>query len=109
MENRRFSDEKLTELYDRVVRLEASFESIAAREESIYEALERNARSLEELTEHHSKYSAQMIDMLAIYSDVRGTVRVSAAMQKFGAWVIKWPIIGAGVYAIFKAIEKWTS
>lgn len=40
-------------------------------------------------------------DMIETYNHIRGAVVIGQSVQKFGLWLIKWPLIGTGVYALF--------
>lgn len=40
--------------------------------------------------------------LLEIYKSLAGTMVVGGYVQKFLLWVIKLPVIGAGLYAIFE-------
>lgn len=44
-------------------------------------------------------------DIVRIYHDLQGVARIGVVVQKFGLWIIKWPLIGAGCLAI----AKWIS
>lgn len=39
--------------------------------------------------------------IIQLYKDMQGVVRVGITMQKVGIWLIKWPLIGAGLHQLF--------
>lgn len=43
-------------------------------------------------------------DMIETYNHIRGAVVVGSYAQKIGLWIIKWPLIGYGLYSIFKRL-----
>lgn len=64
------------------------------RHEALLDAVERNTQSVAQLTE-----STQ--DVVQLYKDMQSVGRVGNRVQKFMLWVAKWPVIGAGLYAIY--------
>ena len=57
----------------------------------------------------HSRETTRAVNQLAddmepiieLKEDLRGAARLGMKIQKFGISIIKWPVIGAGLYAIY--------
>lgn len=41
-------------------------------------------------------------DMIETYNHIKGAVVIGQSIQRFGLWLIKWPLIGAGIYALIQ-------
>jgi len=63
----------------------------------LIECQQQNAVAIEKLT----VVCADMQVIVDIYQSVIGTMKVGSAAQAFGLWLIKWPLIGAGLYAAY--------
>lgn len=76
------------------------------RHEALLGAVEQNTQSVKQLTESTK-------DLVQLYKDVQSVGRVGGKVQKFMLWVAKWPVIGAGLYAIYAwgtdLLTKWVS
>ena len=44
----------------------------------------------------------QSAAVIRTYNDFSGAIRIGISAQKFGLWLIKWPLVGAGLYAAYK-------
>ena len=57
-------------------------------------------------TQQNTEAVTQMVletkEVIQLYKDLRGVIRIGVVAQKFGMWVIKWPLIGAGIFTIYK-------
>jgi len=58
---------------------------------------QQNAEAIEKLT----AVCADMQAVVDVYKSIIGTLKVGSAAQSFGLWLIKWPLIGAGLYAAY--------
>jgi len=63
----------------------------------LIECQQQNAAAIEKL----AVLCADMQSIVDIYQSVLGTLKVGSAAQAFGLWLIKWPLIGAGLYAAY--------
>lgn len=61
------------------------------------EAIKANAKAIDRLV-------SETEGVIRVHNEVVSAVRVGSAMQKFGKWIITWPLIGAGIYTI---LEWW--
>jgi len=64
--------------------------------EEIRDCIVKNTNSIEDLTE-------ETREVRQLYADVKGTIRVGVAAQKFWLWLLKWPVIGG----VLTAIALW--
>lgn len=70
------------------------------RYEQLMESIERNTESVGKLVEETRA-------VVQLHRDVEGVKRVGTQIQKFALWVAKWPVIGAGLYAIYEWGKKF--
>lgn len=66
---------------------------------------DRRFRELITATEANTQAVSKLVKetqgVVNLYRDVEGVYRFGVAMQNFGLWVIKWPVVGAGLLAIY--------
>lgn len=53
-------------------------------------------------TEATNRLVTETTEVVQLYKDLQGVVRIGVVAQKFGVWVIKWPLIGVGIVGIIK-------
>lgn len=86
---------------DRVAKLYQEFsEHLKKDDEQIKKLIQcqqQNAEAIAKLT----AVCADMQAVVDVYQSIIGTLKVGAAAQAFGLWLIKWPLIGAGLYAAY--------
>lgn len=46
-------------------------------------------------------------DVVQLYKDLQSVSRVGVGIQKFALWVLKWPLIGTGMYAAVTWSKKF--
>ena len=80
--NRRFADHVIT--------VETRFEALLTAQES-------NTKAIALLTE-------ETRDIIRIHKDLKGAARIGMSVQKFGLWMLKWPLIGMGLYTTYNWI-----
>jgi len=78
------------------------------RHEAIDRRLDAGDRNFQELivsTKKNTEAMTQLIEetsgIIKLYRDVEGVYRFGKAAQQFGLWVIKWPVIGTGILAMY--------
>lgn len=68
--------------------------------------LDALVRSQEATTAAIKKLTEDTQGVVDLYQNARGVVTVGVAIQKLGLWMIKWPVVGAGIYAIWDWLDK---
>ena len=51
--------------------------------------------------------SESIAPIVEIHRDVQGVAHLGVSVQKFGVWLVKWPLIGAALFGIYNAIIKF--
>jgi hypothetical protein len=101
--NSRFSDEKLFQFQDEfrqhVDRCEERFKDSDDQFKQLIEAQQKNTDAISSLIE-------ETREVVQLHKDIQGATRVGKGLQTFLAWVIKWPLIGAGLYGIISWVIK---
>lgn len=57
----------------------------------LFELQRQNAEAITLLTKNTK-------DIIQLHKDLRGAVRIGTTIQHFGIWLMKWPVIGLGLY-----------
>lgn len=87
-----------------------NLESRVALLESAATAQSERLRAIENVCEANQMQLSQLIEesrgVLQMYSDLQGAARSGVRLQRFLAWVAKWPIIGGGVYLVIEYLSK---
>lgn len=87
-----------------------NLESRVALLESAATAQTERLRAIENVCEANQMQLAQLIEesrgVLEMYSDLQGAARAGVRLQRFLAWVAKWPLIGGGVYLVIEYLSK---
>lgn len=81
----RFSDRQLEKFY---LEFQECKNSIDARFDKVIETQERMIKDT--------------ADIIQLHKDLQSTARLGIKIQKFGLWLVRWPVIGIGLYAIYK-------
>ena len=93
----RFSDEKLYQFHNEfrrhVDRCEERFSDGDQKFEQLIIAQQKNTDAISSLIEETRA-------IVQLHKDIQGVTRIGKGVQGFLAWVVKWPLIGAGLYAI---------
>ncbi len=61
----------------------------------------------QECNEQLAQLVSNTADIIMFQNNVRGAVKLADGAQKVGLWLLKWPLIGVGLYAGYKAILKF--
>jgi len=62
------------------------------------EIVEANTRAMEALVTKVGKSDG----VVEAWDNIVGAAKLGNALQKFGLWLLKWPLIGAGLYTVWK-------
>lgn len=62
-------------------------------------SIDANSESVQQIEENTEA-------MVKAWKDIQGAVSVWTVMQRIGLWIVKWPIIGAGLVAIWKWLSQ---
>ncbi len=99
----RFSDEKLFQLHrdfnEHVIECEKRFTAGDKQFEQLIDVTSQNTVAMTSLIEETRA-------VVQLYKDVQGVARVGKGVQTFGFWLLKWPLIGGGLYALFSWVVK---
>jgi hypothetical protein len=61
--------------------------------------------SQEKCVESIDKLTAETADVVELYRSAQSVITIGVALQKFGVWIVKWPVIGAGMYSIYHWLQ----
>jgi len=86
-----------TELEKHVKECQERFRRIDERIDRLIDSQERCTVALEQLAKDTH-------GVVELYKNAQGAMTLGVNIQRFGLWLIKWPLIGAGIYAMY----KWT-
>lgn len=93
----RFSDEKLfqfhSEFRQHVERCESRFNDGDEKFEQLISAQQKNTEAIASLIE-------ETREIVQLHKDIQGATRIGKNVQSFLTWIIKWPLIGGGLYAM---------
>lgn len=53
-----------------------------------------------------SKLVQETQGVVSLYRDVEGVYRFGKTAQQFGVWLIKWPVIGAGIFTMYLWLKE---
>lgn len=88
-----------------------AFEEKALADEQQFEHLTALIEKQAELTAKNQEQLGSLIseslDLLQLYKDLQGLGRIGSGLQKFAFWVMKWPLIGAGLYSAITALVEY--
>jgi hypothetical protein len=82
-------------LDDHVRMCEKEFASGEAEFQELRQCIQENTETVNEI-------KANTDEIVTAWRDMKGAISVWTIMQRAGLWVIKWPIIGAGIYTMWK-------
>lgn len=86
-----------TGLQDHIEYTKNQFEAGQKQMESLEECIHKNAEAIEEVRQNTKA-------MAEAWSHLESVIKVGITVQKFGIWVVKWPVIGLGIYSIIRYI-----
>lgn len=94
----RFSDARLFQFHEdfqqHVDRCEERFNDTDDQFKQLIEAQKKNTDAISSLIE-------ETRSIVQLHKDLQGVTRLGKRIQTFLIWVVKWPIIGTGLYAIY--------
>lgn len=77
------------------------------RMKSVESELAMVALMQEQNTKNIAVLTGNISSLVQLQTSIQGAVTVGRSVQNFLAWIIKWPVIGAGAYAIIKYIKEF--
>lgn len=90
------------ELHDHVMYCESRFTEGASMHAQLLAEQKHCNEKLDRLVENTST-------VVEWSQNVKGTARLAAGVQTIGFWLLKWPLVGAGLYTAYKAMIKFLS
>lgn len=104
MENRRMSDEKFNQLQsqltDHVTFCHSQFSELRTSFGELIEVQKDQTKAITEL----ANATKGVVD---VYNSVNGAITVGKQMQRFGLWLLKWPVIGYGLFHLAKSLGQY--
>lgn len=85
-----------------VVDCEKKFTRGADNFKTLFLAQEENTRAQQENTKAVAELIENTKAVVQLYQDLQGVGRMGKGAQGFLTWVIKWPLIGGGLYGMCK-------
>jgi hypothetical protein len=111
MEDRRMHDEKFNQLEAQVTKHIAECN---LQFNELRELVRSNVRCVGELIDAQKESTVAITNLaketqgvVEVYNNVSGAVKVGSAVQNFGFWLMKWGVIGAGIYTGIKFVSSW--
>ena len=95
-----FSLERKLDLH--IEHCDAEFESGRQEFAKLRACLEANTAALMANTQSVDDVDINTKDIVEAWKSIQGAARVGVTVQKVGIWIVKWPLIGTGLFAIFK-------
>lgn len=84
-----------------------SIEKVVDQLENTNSKLEKIVMVTEENTKAIGLLKEETQDIVGLYKDIRGATRIGVGIQKFSSWVIKWPLVGGGIYFVYDRVIKF--
>jgi hypothetical protein len=66
------------------------------------ESIDRIEKALEESCKRMERISHDTEEIITTWRDIKGAVSIGVHVQKVGLWIVKWPLIGTGLYVILR-------
>lgn len=103
MDSIRFSDDELINFHNQFTAHIEEYRERSRREDERFQMLldsqERTITALNLVVEETS-------GLVQLSKDWQGAARIGSGIQKFGIWLLKWPLIGTGLYTGFNWIVE---
>ena len=78
------------------------------------DSLRSNAQCVGELIDAQKESTRAITDLakategvIEVYNSVNGAITVGKQVQRFGLWLLKWPVIGYGLYHLLKTLSQY--
>lgn len=98
------SDEKLnqleTQLTNHVTFCHGQFSDLRVSFNKLIDAQEEQTRAITDLANATR-------GVVEVYNSVNGAITVGKQLQRFGLWLLKWPVIGYGLYHLLKSLSQY--
>ena len=82
-------------------KLEDHIEHTNARFDKGDERFDIISKCLMDNTAAVNRSSEETKELVTLWHDIQGVTRIGMSVQRFGIWVIKWPLIGGGLYTAY--------
>ena len=92
------SQERLNQLE---VKLEEHIRGCEDRFKRIDDRTEKLIASQEKLNETLGKLAEDTKGVVGLYQGAQAAVSIGVGVQRFGLWLVKWPLIGTGLYTAY--------
>lgn len=69
--------------------------------------VERQAELTAKNQEQLGSLISETRDLLQLYRDFQGIGRIGSGLQRLALWLLKWPLIGAGLYSAAMAVVEY--
>lgn len=102
--NRRLQDQRIDE-FER--KLEAHINFCHSQFNDFRQTSLEVLKSQQECTKALNELATEAKGVIELYNHVNGAIVIGTKVQKFGLWLLKWPVIGYGLYHILKHIVKF--
>lgn len=87
------------ELMDHRDYCERRFEEGRQQFDRLIACVTENTQAVTSANNAICELTAKTRDVVDLYNDVQGAIRLGAKVQKFGLWLSKWPLIGGAMVA----------
>lgn len=91
-----------TQLSQHVEYCRAQFDQLRISMEHNSDNVDSLIRAQEECTRAVADLAKATSGVVATYNNVNGAIAVGVTIQRFGLWLIKWPVIGVGCWAMMQ-------
>lgn len=88
-------------------RLEMHIRDTNTRIEKVEDMVCQSIQAQNRCTDALEKLVSDTHGVVEFYKTAESAVTIGVAAQKFGLWLTKWPLIGAGLYAIVNWIKDY--
>lgn len=117
---RRFSDEQLTEMHDRLKELSTQFEAHITDLQGLTERFEKHQseetrkfdamiNAVNQNTTSIDRLTGETRAIVELHRDLQGTVRVGKSVQNALLWLVKWGAIGVALAAFIKWLISYAN
>lgn len=107
------TDQKISKLTERFEQHLHHFEQHKKDEDckfdKLIDAQQVNTESINQLASSVNTLTKDTGEIVNLYRDFQGTIRLGKSVQSFMLWCLKWGMIGTGAVAIIERLIKYFS